>query len=296
MRVHLDTDFGGDTDDACALALLLGWPEVEIVGITTNLDHGGRRAGLAAWFLELAGCSGIPVVAGAGASLTTGERYASTWGDPRYWPEAVPPRPAPAGAALELLAESIGRGATIVAIGAFTNLAMLETDRPGTLGAARVVAMGGWSGPLRPGFPEWGQEMDFNTQVDRRAAEITFTAAGALTAVTLAATVQVHLREAALPRLRAAGPVGTLLADQAEAYAADGDKGALGRAHPGLPDDLLNFHHDPLAAAVAVGWPGAVLEPRAVDPGGRDREVVAGIDGDWFTDAWLTAVEAIGSD
>ena len=24
MRIHLDTDFGGDTDDACALAYLLG--------------------------------------------------------------------------------------------------------------------------------------------------------------------------------------------------------------------------------------------------------------------------------
>ncbi len=24
MRVHLDTDFGGDTDDACALAYLPG--------------------------------------------------------------------------------------------------------------------------------------------------------------------------------------------------------------------------------------------------------------------------------
>ena len=45
MRVHLDTDFGGDPDDACALVMLLGYPDVEIVGITTNLDSGGRRAG-----------------------------------------------------------------------------------------------------------------------------------------------------------------------------------------------------------------------------------------------------------
>jgi hypothetical protein len=26
---------GSDTDDACALAMLLGWPDVELVGITT---------------------------------------------------------------------------------------------------------------------------------------------------------------------------------------------------------------------------------------------------------------------
>jgi hypothetical protein len=29
--MHLDTDLGSDTDDACALAMLLGRPGVEIV-------------------------------------------------------------------------------------------------------------------------------------------------------------------------------------------------------------------------------------------------------------------------
>src|SRR6266496_3167863 len=45
MRIHLDTDLGGDPDDTCALAMLLGWPGVELVGITTTIDPGGRRAG-----------------------------------------------------------------------------------------------------------------------------------------------------------------------------------------------------------------------------------------------------------
>jgi inosine-uridine nucleoside N-ribohydrolase len=35
MLIHLDTDLGGDTDDACALAMLLGWPGVELAGVTT---------------------------------------------------------------------------------------------------------------------------------------------------------------------------------------------------------------------------------------------------------------------
>jgi hypothetical protein len=34
MKVHLDTDIGGDIDDLCALAMLLGWSGVEVVGIT----------------------------------------------------------------------------------------------------------------------------------------------------------------------------------------------------------------------------------------------------------------------
>jgi purine nucleosidase len=46
-RFHLDTDIGGDKDDLCALAMLLGWPGVELVGVTTCSDSGGLRAGLA---------------------------------------------------------------------------------------------------------------------------------------------------------------------------------------------------------------------------------------------------------
>jgi purine nucleosidase len=47
VRVHLDTDIGGDPDDACALAMLLGWPGLDLVGITTTIDPGGVRAACA---------------------------------------------------------------------------------------------------------------------------------------------------------------------------------------------------------------------------------------------------------
>jgi hypothetical protein len=40
MKVHLDTDFGGDPDDACALAMLLGWS-----GIDYRRDHNHYRPG-----------------------------------------------------------------------------------------------------------------------------------------------------------------------------------------------------------------------------------------------------------
>lgn len=39
-KIRLETDVGGDTDDACALAMLLGCPDIEIVGITTTIDRG----------------------------------------------------------------------------------------------------------------------------------------------------------------------------------------------------------------------------------------------------------------
>src|SRR5512147_501360 len=69
MRIHLDTDLGGDIDDLCALALLLHLPGLELTGITTVAEHAGRRAGYVRSVLQLAGRQGIPVAAGADASL-----------------------------------------------------------------------------------------------------------------------------------------------------------------------------------------------------------------------------------
>jgi purine nucleosidase len=54
-KVHLDTDLGGDIDDLCALAMLLRWEDVEITGITTVAESGGRRAGYVQHVLELEG-------------------------------------------------------------------------------------------------------------------------------------------------------------------------------------------------------------------------------------------------
>ncbi len=84
----------------------------------------------------------------------------------------------------------------------------------------------------------------------------------------------------------------------------DSGRADLGPAHAGLPDDLLTFHYDPVACAVAVGWPGAVVEEYTLDtvvedgvlrwherPDGRPVRVLTGMDGPAFTEAWLTAVE-----
>ena len=121
----------------------------------------------------------------------------------------------------------------------------------------------------------------------------------------LPVTLKAHLRAADLPRVRAAGPLGGLLARQAEAHAADFGMAELGRAHAGLPDDLLNFHYDPVTCAVALGWPGAVVEELRLQPvpdgqmlrfradeAGRRTRVVVDLDGVSFTETWLAAVEA----
>jgi purine nucleosidase len=306
MLVHLDTDLGGDTDDACALAFLLGRPEVELAGVTTVADRAGRRAGYARHCLGLAGRAGIPVVAGAGLSMTTLQSAEPVTDDDRYWPGGLACRLSPAGAALDLLLRNLERGATLVAIGPWTNLALLEIARPGSLSRAPVVATGGWTG-LGAGLPAWGPEMDFNVQWDTRAAEIVAATAD-LTLVPLPVTLRAHLRAADLPRLRGSGPLGELLARQGEAHGRDFQMGEMGRLHAGLPDDLLNFQYDPVACAVAIGWPGAIVEQARLQlmhegelvrfrPGaaGRPMQMLADLDSGSFTEYWLKAIEAAQS-
>lgn len=311
MKVHIDTDFAGDTDDACALAMVLGWPGAEVVGITTTADPDGRRAGYVRHVLELVGREDIPVAAGAGASSTTSRPmgdlpdHARYWGSARIEPAPAVTRAAVPRAAVDLLDRSVGQGATVVAIGPYTNLAALEAAHPGRLAGVPVVVMGGWVHPMAGGLPEWGPERDWNVQCDTRAAEVVAAAAGDLTLCTIPGTVTASLRAAHLPRLAASGPLGVLLARQSAAYAQDNGLTALGRAHPGLPDDLVNFHWDPVACAVALGWSGAVLEEVALRPAladgvlrfvpdgaGRTARVLVGLDAADFPETWITAVES----
>lgn len=301
MLVHLDTDLGGDPDDVAALALLLGHPEVELAGITTTVDPGGARAGYAGHVLAMAGRSEVPVVAGAGTTLA-GDLVRPVHGE-RYWPRPVPPRPAPPGAALDLLTDSVHRGATVVAVGPLTNLAALAAARPQRLEGVRLVVMGGWTRPLGADLPSWGPERDWNVQCDVRAAELVAASGADLTLVTLADTLRTYLRERDLPRVRVAGPVGELLARQALAYAADRGHARLAAAHDGLPDDLLLFLHDPLAAVVALGWDGVRTEVARLrttvtdgvltwmpDGSAPAVRVVTGVDGPRFTAYWLRAL------
>jgi purine nucleosidase len=304
-RLHLDTDFAGDPDDACALAMLLGWPSVEIVGITTTADPDGRRAGYLAHFLAIAEREDIPIEVGAGSSLKTGQPMGALPEHDRYWPFPVAPRASTPTAAVDLLDRNIECGAIVVSIGPYTNLACLEAIRPGRLSDARVVAMGGWVYPPAPGLPSWGPEMDWNIQCDTQAA-LTVANHAELTMVTMPATLRAHIRDRNLSRLIASGPLGVLLAQQTRAHAVDTGMADLGLAHSALPDDLLNFHYDPVTCAVALGWPGASTVELRLRPvyeqsgalrfephtSGRQLRVVIDVDGDAFAETWIAMVES----
>jgi purine nucleosidase len=302
VKVHLDTDIGGDIDDLCALALLLNWPDVEITGITTVAEHDGKRAGYVRYALTLAGATHIEVAAGADVRLGNLTLGADLPPEEQYWPETVPACRGPLDAALDLLERSIQQGATIIGIGPYTNLSLLERRRPAALRNARIVLMGGCIYPARAGFPSWGLEDDYNVQADK-AATVSVLESASVTLVPIEITAQTALRRAHLPSLANGGSLARLIARQAEAFALEYRNDELSRTYLGLPDDIINFQHDPLACAVALGWDGAVVRdvPLSVemeagwvhivaDTAGRQHRVVTAVDGERFNAEWLRAV------
>ena len=302
-KLHIDTDLGGDIDDLCALAMVLNWPDAEVLAVTTVAEHQGKRAGYVRYVLRLADREDIPVAAGADVSLDCYRSWQGLPDEKVYWPEPITPVPTSLDQALSLLERSIEQGAIIAAIGALTNLALLEKRSSGILRRAKIYLMGGYVFPPREGFPRWDNEMDFNVQIDVQSAYYVIEHSNP-TFVPLAVTVETSLRRAHLARLRQAGPVARLIARQAEAFATEENYEAqYGRTCKGLPEDIINFLHDPLACAIALGWREGVeiseiaLKSEikdgwlchAIDASGKPTQVVTRVD-EKFNEFWLRTV------
>jgi purine nucleosidase len=303
-KLHIDTDLGGDIDDLCALAMVLNWPDVELLAVTTVAEHQGKRAGYVRYVLGLADRKDIPVAAGAAVSLDCYRSWQGLPDEKAYWPELIPPVLTSLDQALSLLERSIEQGAIIVAVGALTNLALLEKRSPGILRRAKLYLMGGYVFPPREGFPQWGNEIDFNLQIDVQSAYYVIEHSSP-TFVPLAVTVETSLRRANLPRLRQAGPVARLIARQAEAFATyENYEAQYGQTCKRLPEDIINFPHDPLACAIALGWREGVEISKiplkseirdgwlrhAIDGSGKPTQVVTRVNAEKFDEFWLSTV------
>ncbi len=308
VKLHLDTDIGGDMDDLCALALLLSWPEVTLTGITTAAEAEGRRAGYVRYVLSMAGRTDIPFAAGADASAEIGYRLIPTYQPDEYlWPEPVKPQPGPVEDALELMKASVDASATLVGTGPFTNFRLLEERYPATLAQARIVLMGGCPFPPRSGLPPWGQNEDYNFQADPASGLFVLEHAQPLL-VPLSLSLETALRGSDIPSLRQAGPLGALQAYQAERWLdVEPMYADLAREYDGLPDDFINFHHDPLACAVAAGWGGATIASlhfdikmqdgaliELADTNAPQRQFVTAIDAPRFNRFWLERITSQG--
>jgi inosine-uridine nucleoside N-ribohydrolase len=255
--------------------------------------------------LELESREDIPVAAGADVSQSF-YRYPELGypDEERYWSKLGSPSPNPTEEASQLLKQSIEQGATIVAIGPFTNLYLLDLKYPGILTQAKLFLMGGYVYPIRTGFPQWGNEMDWNIQVDVESVKHVIEHSRP-TLIPLTVTVETALRRVYLDELRNSGALGKLIAQQAEAFAEDEqNEKKFGESCDGLPNDIINFLHDPLSCAIALGWREGIemkklpliLEEKdgwlheRIDSAGKPTRVVTKIDGTRFNEFWLDKI------
>lgn len=141
IKLLIDTDIGGDIDDALCVAMALNSPAVDLVGLTTvyagnvwRTEH--ARSMLAAW-----GRADIPVRRGAERPLLG--RYRHDAGHEPLENQAVP---------FIIRACRDHPGLTVLAIGPLTNIALAVHLAPDIVKTTHFVLMGGMTGAAQP---EW---------------------------------------------------------------------------------------------------------------------------------------------
>jgi inosine-uridine nucleoside N-ribohydrolase len=240
VKIHLDTDVSGDIDDLQALAYVLASPDVELTGITTAAEDGGRRAGYVRRALQLTHRLDVPVAAGIDVASGRFRQVPTYPAEVESWGDTVPPLPGPAEAALCMLLRSLTAGATVVGIGPFTNIAALEELEPGGLGDASIVLMGTTVVAPAADLPQWGPEMDYNVHQNISAAATVLSCSSPLL-VPVGVSMRAAIRRSHLPRLSSGGPLAALIARQAEAFDAEWHNSERYCEASGVPADMMNF-------------------------------------------------------
>ena len=299
--VLLDCDPGHD--DAIAMLLALGSDELDVRGITTVAGNQTleKTTANAIRVLELAGRAEIPVAAGAGRPLVREPRVAAeVHGETGLdGPDLPPPQGEPSPQhAVDFLAERI-EGATLVATGPLTNVALLLARHAEAV-PERIVLMGGAiaEGNVTPAA-------EFNIWADPEAAHRVFTSGLDVTMVGLDVTHQALVTSAHAEQLGQSGRIGTVVAELLEFYGGfhrtvygwDGSPihDAVAVAHV-IDPTLLELEHVNVRVdceselcrgrTVADIWRRTGLEPNA--------NVAVGIDSERFVDLLLQRLARLG--
>ena len=256
--VIIDCDPGHD--DAMALLLALGSPELEVAAVTTVAGNQTleKVTANAIRVLDVAGAHAIPVAAGADRPLVHPARVAAeVHGETGLdGPELPPPSREPEPVhAVELMARLLReRPLTLVAVGPLTNVALLLALHPElTARIERIVLMGGASptatSPRRPSSTSGAMPRP-RSACSAPALDVTM--------------VGLDVTHRALPcadraeGLRASGRAGAFVADLHAFYR---------RFHASIYGDPSTPVHD--ALAVALADPPGPAAVRAAARGGR---------------------------
>jgi pyrimidine-specific ribonucleoside hydrolase len=256
--VIVDTDIGGDADDAIALAVAaLRLPQLALV--VTSDERGRQRARFARWFLDQLGRPEVPVVAGVDLGNT---RYLCVQ---ELIPHDVTVAAGDVVSAVETVCAATDAPVRWVGMGPMSNLAALLAARPQLANQLLVTQMGG---ALRYREPA---RAEHNVRLDPSAAiRVAQTPGLPLWLVTSDVTFTPHLE------ITAASPLyATLVAPHAPAWAhtlrAHLDRWFAG-FHPGT------IQHDALTLSAALHLPFVDFDTTTVafDEIGRMREDPAG--------------------
>jgi inosine-uridine nucleoside N-ribohydrolase len=211
--IVLDCDPGHD--DAIALLLALASPELELLGVTTTYGNQTleKTTTNALRVLELVGRGDVPVAAGADRPLerelvVAAHVHGESGLDGPALPEASgDPTSDDAVAFIAERLDAVGAPVTIVATGPLTNVARYLATH-GSGGMDRIVLMGGAiaEGNFTPAA-------EFNIWCDPEAAAVVFASGLDVTMMGLDVTHQALLGPAVEERLRAAGRIGSFVAD-----------------------------------------------------------------------------------
>ena len=249
--IILDCDPGHD--DAIAMLLALGSPEVKLLGVTTVAGNQtlAKTTANAIRVLDHLGRSDVPVAAGADRPLVRPRQVAAdVHGETGLdGPQLPPPSRSPSAEhAIDWIAAALADSpvpVTLVATGPLTNVALLLARYPESVArVARLVIMGGavGEGNVTPAA-------EFNIWADPEAAARVFTAGFELTMVGLDVTHQALMTPAHVARLASAGRAGQLVADL---------YGFCSRYHR----DVYGWEGSPVHDAVAVAH---VIDSRLLD-------------------------------
>ena len=195
-KIVIDTDIGGDIDDAFAVGLALRSPEFQILGISSAWGDTHLRARLLSRFLKETGREDIPVAMGIAkhpaGKLDTLSQAAYAEGGPanQNYPNAV-----------DFLLDQIRRHPgeiTLLAIGPETNLgAAIDRDAATFRKLKRIVLMGG---SVYRGYSHFnygkthGPDPEWNILCDVQAAQKVFNSGVPLYVMPLDST-QIKLQE-----------------------------------------------------------------------------------------------------
>jgi pyrimidine-specific ribonucleoside hydrolase len=249
--IILDVDPGHD--DAVAIMLACGAPELDLLAVTTvagnvPLEKTTRNA---LRVLSLVGRPDVPVAAGAAAPLARPLRTAEDiHGESGLEGPEIPEasfEPDERGAT-RLMADAVRESpdpVTLVPVGPLTNVALFLREYPELRARiARISLMGG-----SIGLGNTTPAAEFNVFVDPEAAREVFESGLPITMSGLDVTHQAGAGPAERERLRRLGRVGGVVAELLEFFAA-------------TYESIYGFDAPPLHDAVAVA---AVLEPRLLE-------------------------------